>query len=86
MEMYAVTGITGKVGSTVAHDPLAAGRKVRAVVRDAAKGKPWAAKGCQVAIAEIGDAASQCRRRRGRDCGGPPAQDCIPVDGRRAAD
>ena len=33
--MYAVTGITGKVGGTVAQTLLAAGEKVRAVVRDA---------------------------------------------------
>src|ERR1700744_4178371 len=54
--MYAVTGITGKVGSKVAQTLLAAGKKVRAVVRDEAKGKPWADKGCEVAIASIGDA------------------------------
>ena len=54
--MYAVTGITGKVGGAVAQELLAAGQKVRAVVRDAAKGKPWADKGCEVAIADIGDA------------------------------
>jgi NAD(P)H dehydrogenase (quinone) len=56
--MYAVTGITGKVGGTVAQRLLAAGEKVRAVVRDAAKGKPWADKGCAVSVAEIGDAAA----------------------------
>jgi NAD(P)H dehydrogenase (quinone) len=54
--MYAVTGITGKVGGAVAQSLLAAGEKVRAVVRDEAKGKPWADKGCDVAVAEIGDA------------------------------
>ncbi|HSZ53357.1 MAG TPA: NmrA family NAD(P)-binding protein [Caulobacteraceae bacterium] len=53
--MYAVTGITGKVGGAVAQSLLAAGEKVRAVVRDEAKGKPWADKGCDVAVAEIGD-------------------------------
>src|ERR1700685_3629771 len=54
--MHAVTGITGNVGGTVAQTLLAAGKKVRAVVRDKAKGKPWADKGCEVAIASIGDA------------------------------
>ena len=54
--MYAVTGITGKVGGTVAQTLLAAGKKVRAVVRDDAKGRLWADKGCEVAIASIGDA------------------------------
>ena len=54
--MYAVTGITGKVGGTIARRLLAAGGKVRAVVRDEAKGKPWAEIGCAVSVAEIGDA------------------------------
>src|SRR5271154_5927658 len=54
--MYAVTGITGKVGGTVAQTLLAGGEKVRAVVRDEAKGRPWADKGCEVAIASIDDA------------------------------
>ena len=42
--MYAVTGITGKVGGMVAQTLLATGKKVRAVVRDEAKGRPWADK------------------------------------------
>ena len=54
--MYAITGITGKVGGIVANYLLAAGLPVRAVVRDAEKGKPWAAKGCEVAIASSNDA------------------------------
>src|ERR1700752_1084151 len=54
--MHAVTGITGKVGGTVAQTLLAAGKKVRAVVRDEAKGRAWADRGCEVAIASIGDA------------------------------
>jgi len=37
--MYAVTGITGKVGGAVARTLLSAGQQVRAVVRDAKKGK-----------------------------------------------
>jgi NAD(P)H dehydrogenase (quinone) len=53
--MYAVTGITGKVGGVVARTLLAAGLPIRAVVRDANKGRPWAEKGCEVAIASIAD-------------------------------
>ena len=37
--MYAVTGITGKVGGIVARTLLAAGLPVRAVVRDAWQGQ-----------------------------------------------
>jgi NAD(P)H dehydrogenase (quinone) len=54
--MYAITGITGKVGGAVAEALLAAGLPVRAVVRDAAKGQAWATRGCQVALAEMNDA------------------------------
>ena len=54
--MYAVTGITGKVGGAVARTLLAAGLPVRAVVRDADKGWPWAKQGCEIAIASIADA------------------------------
>jgi len=36
--MYALTGITGKVGGALAATLLAAGLPVRAVVRDATKG------------------------------------------------
>lgn len=56
--MFAITGITGKVGGSVARALLSAGQAVRAVVRDPDKGKPWAALGCEVAIASIEDAAA----------------------------
>jgi NAD(P)H dehydrogenase (quinone) len=56
--VYAITGSTGKVGGTLAEELLAAGRPVRAVVRDAAKGADWAARGCEVAVAEMGDVAA----------------------------
>jgi uncharacterized protein YbjT (DUF2867 family) len=54
--MYAITGITGKVGGAVARHLLANGQSVRAVLRDRAKAADWAAKGCDVAIADMGDA------------------------------
>jgi NAD(P)H dehydrogenase (quinone) len=53
--MYVVTGITGQVGGVVADSLLAAGLPVRAVVRSREKGRPWAAKGCEIAIADIMD-------------------------------
>jgi NAD(P)H dehydrogenase (quinone) len=65
--MYAVTGITGKVGGAVAQRLLATGAKVRAVVRDEAKGKPWADKGCDVSVAEIGDAPALMAAFAGTD-------------------
>jgi NAD(P)H dehydrogenase (quinone) len=56
--MYAITGITGKVGGALAATLLAAGLPVRAVVRDATKGAAWAARGCEVALAEMNDATA----------------------------
>jgi NAD(P)H dehydrogenase (quinone) len=53
--MYAVTGITGQVGGAVARALMKAGQKVRAVVRSEEKGAPWAALGCEVAIADNSD-------------------------------
>jgi uncharacterized protein YbjT (DUF2867 family) len=55
INMYTITGITGKVGGTLARKLLEAGQPVRAVVRDATKGQAWADRGCEVAIAEMED-------------------------------
>jgi NAD(P)H dehydrogenase (quinone) len=54
--MYAVTGITGKVGAAVARSLLSADLPVRAVVRDEAKGTAWANLGCDIAVADSADA------------------------------
>jgi uncharacterized protein YbjT (DUF2867 family) len=54
--MYAVTGITGKVGGAVARNLLAAGQAVRAVLRDTTKAKAWADQGCDIALADMTDA------------------------------
>jgi len=56
--MYVITGITGKVGGALARFLLNAHQPVRAVIRDAAKGAEWAALGCEVAIANMDDAAA----------------------------
>ena len=65
--MYAVTGITGKVGGIVARTLLGAGFPVRAVVRDADKGRAWAEKGCEVAMASIADEAGLTKAFSGVD-------------------
>jgi uncharacterized protein YbjT (DUF2867 family) len=54
--MFAIIGVTGKVGGAVARSLLAQGQKVRAVVRDAEKGRTWSAQGCDIAIASVEDA------------------------------
>jgi uncharacterized protein YbjT (DUF2867 family) len=56
--MFAITGITGRVGGAVARTLLDKGQRVRAVVRDAAKGEAWARQGCEVALAQLDDAAA----------------------------
>ena len=56
--MYAITGITGKVGGALARALLADSRPVRAVVRDMEKGRFWAAQGCEIARAEMEDPVS----------------------------
>ena len=56
--MYAITGITGQVGGALARCLLAEGLPVRAVLRDAAKAAAWSARGCNIALAEMNDAAS----------------------------
>ncbi|WP_233861577.1 NmrA family NAD(P)-binding protein [Paraburkholderia adhaesiva] len=56
--MYAITGITGKVGGAAARELLASGHQVRAVVRDATRANAWAERGCELATAPMEDAAS----------------------------
>ncbi|CAM2155973.1 NAD(P)H dehydrogenase (quinone) [Pararobbsia alpina] len=56
--MYVITGITGQVGGALARELLAAGQPVRAIVRDAARAASWAELGCELATANMGDAAS----------------------------
>jgi NAD(P)H dehydrogenase (quinone) len=63
--MYAITGITGKVGGALARTLLAAGQPVRAIVRDARKGKEWAALGCELAFAGMEDRAALAAAFRG---------------------
>jgi uncharacterized protein YbjT (DUF2867 family) len=65
MIMYAITGITGKVGGAVARSLLAEGLPVRAVLRDEAKAAEWRTRGCDVTLAEMDDAASLTSAFRG---------------------
>jgi uncharacterized protein YbjT (DUF2867 family) len=56
--MFAITGISGQVGSAVARALIAKGKRIRAVVRNADKGAAWACQGCEVAVADLDDAAA----------------------------
>ena len=52
---YVIAGVSGHTGKVAAETLLAAGQKVRVVVRDATKGEPWKAKGAEVAVADLAD-------------------------------
>lgn len=56
--MYAITGITGKVGGVVAKTLLSSHQQVRAVLRDKSKASMWSDLGCEVAVASMEDPAA----------------------------
>jgi uncharacterized protein YbjT (DUF2867 family) len=58
--MYAITGITGKVGGALGNTLMAKGRSVRAVLRNPSKAEAWKARGCEIALAGM-DEADQLR-------------------------
>src|SRR6266851_3198437 len=60
--MYA---ITGKVGGAIVRSLLAERLLVRAVLRDEAKAAEWRTRGCDIALAEMDDAASLTSAFRG---------------------
>ena len=79
--MYAITGITGNVGGSVARHLLSAGRSVRAVMRNIDKGSVWAERGCEVVKADIADATPLASAFRGAEAAFvlvPPNFDPIP--------
>ena len=56
--MYAVIGITGKVGGSTARALLNEGDKVRGIVRNTAKAVAWRAAGVELTVADMTDAAA----------------------------
>jgi uncharacterized protein YbjT (DUF2867 family) len=63
--MYVIAGVSGNTGSVAADTLLAAKQPVRVIVRDAAKGEPWKAKGAEVAVASFEDRAALARALTG---------------------
>ena len=55
--MFTVMGITGNVGGAVAENLLAAGKKVRGVVRNPEKAKAWVDRGVELVQSAYDDAA-----------------------------
>ena len=56
--LFLVTGITGHVGGVTAQRLLDKGHRVRALVRNAQKAAPWAAKGVQLVEGDMTDRAA----------------------------
>lgn len=63
--MYVVAGVTGNTGKVAANTLLDRGHKVRVIVRDAAKAQAFAARGAEVAVADLGDEAALTRALQG---------------------
>ena len=53
--MYAIMGITGRVGGAIAENPLAQGEKIRAIVRNPEKATQWRDRGVEIAVADTDD-------------------------------
>lgn len=64
---YVVAGVSGNTGKVAAEALLAKGKKVRVVVRDAAKGEAWKARGAEVAVADLGDRAALAKALAGAE-------------------
>ena len=79
--MFAIMGVSGRVGGAVARNVLEGGQPVRAIVRDAGKGTPWQGRGCEVSVASLDDDGALASALQG--CQGafvmlPPAYDQSP--------
>lgn len=58
---YVVFGVSGRTGHAAASALLRSGHRVRVVVRDPAKGRAWAERGAEIAVADLTDQASMTR-------------------------
>jgi uncharacterized protein YbjT (DUF2867 family) len=65
--MYVITGVTGNTGSVAAQTLLDQGKAVRVVVRSEDKGRAWAERGAEVAVAALEDADALARAFRGAE-------------------
>jgi NAD(P)H dehydrogenase (quinone) len=65
--MYAIMGITGRVGGALAKTLLASGCRVRGIVRDASKATAWKDRGAELAVADYDDAPALSAAFSGAD-------------------
>jgi uncharacterized protein YbjT (DUF2867 family) len=63
--MFLIAGVTGHTGRAAAEILLAHGLPVRVLVRDEGKAAPWRARGAEIAIGSLGDAAGLSRALEG---------------------
>jgi uncharacterized protein YbjT (DUF2867 family) len=59
--MFTIAGASGRVGSATANCLLEDGHQVRVLVRDPAKGTPWAERGAEVEVVDLADRAGLAR-------------------------
>lgn len=62
---FVVLGASGQTGSVVAEELLAAGHKVRCVVRRSEQADAWKARGAEAAVADLADAKALVRAFKG---------------------
>jgi uncharacterized protein YbjT (DUF2867 family) len=87
MSIFVIAGANGHVGSVVARELLAAGHKVRAIVRSVDKAKTLASQGAELLAGELGDVGFLTRALRGADGAFlllPPANDVRALQDRVA--
>lgn len=65
--MYAVMGVTGQVGGATARSLLGKGARVRAIARDASRAAVWVARGCELAVADLGEPKALVEAFRGAE-------------------
>jgi uncharacterized protein YbjT (DUF2867 family) len=65
--MYAIMGITGRVGSAIAENLLAQGEQIRAIVRNPEKAARWKDCGAEIAVADVDDPSALVSAFEGTD-------------------
>jgi uncharacterized protein YbjT (DUF2867 family) len=65
--MYAIMGITGRVGGAIAENLLAQGEKIRAIVRNPEKAARWRDRGAEIAVVDGDDPDALASAFKGMD-------------------
>jgi len=86
--MYAVMGVTGKVGGVVAEVLLGSGKQVRAIIRNEESGRSWRERGCELVVADNAEAPRLAKAFEGTEgvfAMMPPSYDPSPGYGENRA-